>query len=420
MKTVDKANASDESPVLRVGHPVRHAIMLINENADPGLDKVVAILSPFYRLIRARSGQEALQMIEDMPTPELLACIISDQHMPRVIRHVLFQHIHKILPCTISVILTEAIDPDVITGSPGEVGPHQFILKPFDANEFVLTIKRTVESFELKKKLESYHHDLEHIVRLRTQELVDKNQELECGYRALQEISITDPLTGLRNRRFLLQHLDADTALSLRRYDEWRRHGQTQHGLAQLPDNADLVFFMVDIDNFKEINDCYGHAAGDQVLIQMRQRLQEVFRESDYLVRWGGEEFLVVTRMTGRTEAEGLAERICTSVVAREFELREGLRIARTCSVGYACFPFMPNDPRLLSWSQIVDLADQAMYLAKRNGRNRWVGLYSTEYTPCADLHELITHNIENVIASGKLKMLARSEARINFCTSRT
>lgn len=72
-------------------------------------------------------------------------------------------------------------------------------------------------------------------------------------------------------------------------------------------DGADLLFFMVDIDHFKEVNDRFGHAAGDAVLMQMRSRLEQVFRDTDYLVRWGGEAFLLVARWMARDHATDLA-----------------------------------------------------------------------------------------------------------------
>ena len=100
---------------------------------------------------------------------------------------------------------------------------------------------------------------------------------------------------------------------------------------------------MVDLDHFKDVNDRHGHAAGDAVLVQMQERLREVFRESDYLVRWGGEEFLVLARATRRDEARVVAERIRRAVADREFLLPDGERLRKTCSIGFACFPFVPD-----------------------------------------------------------------------------
>jgi len=189
---------------------------------------------------------------------------------------------------------------------------------------------------------------------------------------ALQESSLTDPLTGMRNRRFLMRHVDADVAVSMRRHETLLRQGATA------PDDADLLFFMVDIDHFKEVNDLHGHAAGDAVLTQMRSRLEQVFRDSDYMVRWGGEEFLLVARWIPRKHAIELAERARLAVADQPFVLGDGRELHCTCSIGFACFPIAPRFPGLMVWSETVNLADAALLLAKTRGRNAWVGVRDT------------------------------------------
>ncbi|MDL2358047.1 MAG: diguanylate cyclase [Pseudomonadota bacterium] len=237
-------------------------------------------------------------------------------------------------------------------------------------------------------------------------QLLEKNLELEQAYQALEEVSLTDQLTGLRNRRFFLQHVDADVAMSLRRYDDPLRQGQGA-GERETAPGRDLVFFMVDLDHFKEVNDRHGHAAGDAVLIQMQERLREVFRESDYLIRWGGEEFLVLARATHRDEAKAVAERIRHAVAARHFVLPDGTRLHKTCSIGFACFPFLPSAPRLLSWSEVVELADQGLYLAKRAGRDAWAAVYGTERTRGDGLFARLMHHLDAALADGEVTLLA-------------
>ncbi|MFL6709650.1 MAG: diguanylate cyclase [Massilia sp.] len=239
-------------------------------------------------------------------------------------------------------------------------------------------------------------------------ELLDKNLELEKAYQALEEVSLTDQLTGLRNRRFFLQHVDADVRLSLRRYDEPLH--QQGGVVSDAPDAKDLVFFMVDLDHFKDVNDRHGHAAGDAVLVQMQERLREVFRESDYLVRWGGEEFLVLARATRRDEARVVAERIRHAVADREFVLPDGERLQKTCSIGFACFPFVPTAPRLLSWSEVVELADQALYLAKHGGRNAWAALYSNPATPHDGLFAHLMQDLDGALAAGEVTLITNAE----------
>ncbi|MFL6658269.1 MAG: diguanylate cyclase, partial [Massilia sp.] len=234
-------------------------------------------------------------------------------------------------------------------------------------------------------------------------QLLEKNLELEQAYHALEEVSLTDQLTGLRNRRFFLQNVEADVGMALRRYDDPVRKGVTEQDDAP---GKDLVFFMVDLDHFKEVNDRHGHAAGDAVLVQMQERLREVFRESDYLIRWGGEEFLVLARATHRDDARVVAERIRKAVAQRDFVLPDGTRLTKTCSIGFACFPFVPAEPRLLSWSEVVELADQGLYLVKRSGRNAWAGLYSTPETSYPDLFPRLIHHLEKNLDQGQARLV--------------
>lgn len=218
------------------------------------------------------------------------------------------------------------------------------------------------------------HQMLEHKVSERTAELQALHRVLEEKSAQLELSSLTDPLTGLHNRRFLTEHIEQDLAASLRRAQEARAAG------AQ-PLDTDSVFLLLDIDAFKRINDRYGHAAGDAVLVQLGARLRGMLRESDYLVRWGGEEFLAVARDTDRVRAEELAERMRAVVAGAPFVLDDGGELAVSCSIGFACMPFEFERPQGRSWQQIVKLADHGLYAAKRSGRDAWVGVHAG---PCA------------------------------------
>lgn len=210
---------------------------------------------------------------------------------------------------------------------------------------------------------------LEQRVRERTAALEAMSSALQRKTVELEESSLSDPLTGMRNRRFLTQQIGPDVALSLARHEATRQPGEPA------PHDADLLFFLIDLDHFKEVNDELGHAAGDAVLRQIRARLQPVFRETDHLMRWGGEEFLIVARSTTRAHAAELAERARQQVASQPFDLGDGQWRAMTCSVGFACFPLDPEHPRDADWNLVVALADQAMYAAKHGGRDGWVGV---------------------------------------------
>jgi diguanylate cyclase (GGDEF)-like protein len=242
--------------------------------------------------------------------------------------------------------------------------------------------------------------ELEAVVDDRTHELSEANAKL-------QELSLSDPLTGLRNRRFLAQHLQADIVRTLRRYDDWRANP-----VGDPPQNADILFFLIDLDHFKVVNDRYGHNAGDLVLVQMRERLQEVFRESDFVVRWGGDEFLTVSRDSGRSEAGAIAERIRDAVASRAFTLSSEQSISASVSVGFAAFPFVPSAPSTVSWYQVVGLADHALYMAKKAGRNTWFGLAATKDT-YSKLRSRPEISAEELVRAGALEVLTRGPAPV-------
>ncbi|HJW11114.1 MAG TPA: GGDEF domain-containing protein, partial [Albitalea sp.] len=150
------------------------------------------------------------------------------------------------------------------------------------------------------------------------------------------------------------------------------------------------------------------------LLQQMRGRLEQVLRESDYVIRWGGEEFLIVSRSTNRADAKAVAERIRAAICGDDFELPDGSRLAKTCSVGFACYPFLPTHPSLLSWSQVVELSDRALYLAKHSGRNAWVGLYATDTTQADGLVERLAQKTEREsLLAGDLRIVSNAELPI-------
>lgn len=240
------------------------------------------------------------------------------------------------------------------------------------------------------------------LVQLRTRSLRAQRRALEREVSArtaeLEASSLTDPLTGLHNRRFLAQQLPLDIADTLRRHDSHRRLGSpaTDHGL-------DLVFFLIDIDHFKQINDDFGHHAGDTVLVQMRVRLQQAFRQGDHLVRWGGEEFLIVARNTAREQAAELAERVRAAVAGAPFRLDDGREVSRSCSVGFAAFPLAPQHPLALDGATVIDLADAALFVAKRQGRNGWMGLLRAHADSAQTLREQARQPLLDWAASGAL-----------------
>jgi len=203
-----------------------------------------------------------------------------------------------------------------------------------------------------------------------SEELATVNQKLAEANQSLLTMSLTDPLTGLRNRRFLTTYMPEDIAQTLRA----QRNAANITG-ERMKKNVDMLFLMVDLDNFKHVNDQYGHLAGDLVLQQVSEILIRAARSSDTVARVGGEEFLVVARQTARADSNIIAERIRSMVAEHDFNIGEHQTIHVTCSVGFSSYPLLPDEVSCFSWEQIVEIADQCLFAAKRSGRNAWVGI---------------------------------------------
>lgn len=190
------------------------------------------------------------------------------------------------------------------------------------------------------------------------------HQQLKRANHVLQESSTTDPLTGIRNRRFFSATIQGDVAQSTRAHLEGSALSE-----------RDLIFYLIDLDNFKKVNDRYGHDTGDRVLIEAARRISAAIRNSDLLVRWGGEEFLVVSRRTDRRQAAVLAQRVLDAFRSRPFAIGAPDEVHQTCSIGWAAFPWLEEDAEAVSHERVLKFADRALYRAKKAGKNQAIGM---------------------------------------------
>jgi len=188
--------------------------------------------------------------------------------------------------------------------------------------------------------------------------------ELRHSNLVLQWSSTTDPLTGIRNRRFLFDSIQRDIAQSIRAHLEGGDRSE-----------RDLIFYLIDLDNFKKVNDDYGHDGGDRVLIEAARRISSAIRNSDLLVRWGGEEFLVVSRCADRNQAGILANRILEAFRAKPFVIDASEQTQQTCSIGWAAFPWFEDDVRAVAYERVLKFADRALYRAKKAGKDQAIGM---------------------------------------------
>ncbi|MEO5627196.1 MAG: diguanylate cyclase [Dokdonella sp.] len=206
------------------------------------------------------------------------------------------------------------------------------------------------------------------------QEVAERTYALAEANRQLAHAALTDPLTGLWNRRFFSLEFPPECERAIRRVT------RNEHA-------ADLIFLLADVDHFKHINDQYGHSAGDAVLVELARRIRGLLRSGDVAVRWGGEEFLVVLRDAERHNAQALASRLREAVAATPFAVQND-HMHVTCSLGWAAYPFEPEAPRRHSVDQLITFADAALYRAKHTGRNRVVGATLNPDASAADAVE--------------------------------
>ena len=188
--------------------------------------------------------------------------------------------------------------------------------------------------------------------------------ELKHSNLVLQWSSTTDPLTGTRNRRFFFENIQRDVAQSVRAHLEGGNNTE-----------RDIIFYLIDLDNFKKANDRFGHDGGDRLLIESARRVSSAIRNSDLLVRWGGEEFLVVSRCSDRNQAGILANRILDAFRNTPFQIDALEQTGQTCSIGWAAFPWHEDDVQAVSYEGVLKFADRALYRAKKAGKNQAVGM---------------------------------------------
>lgn len=269
-----------------------------------------------HTVVEAVDGEDAITACREH-RPDV---VLLDVEMPVLDGHSTLERLKadpdlKDIPV---VFLTGRVDTaDVVTGL--RLGAHDYLRKPFEANELMARVSAALRAKELQDELRRRNAELDRVSRI-------------------------DMLTNIYNRRHLDEHLR-------RAISGARRHGRT------------VGVLLVDIDHFKDVNDQYGHLAGDAVLKEVAARLQGAMRTEDALGRWGGEEFIAVLTDTPGEAIGVLAERMRQAIASTPFVLDDGTRIRVTVSIGHTAGT---EDAEVL-----VHRSDDALYVAKEAGRNQ-------------------------------------------------
>jgi len=297
-------------------------ILVINDRRDD-LELYSKILKTAgYGVIQAINGKEGLDQARQF-LPDL---ILLDIEMPDMRGFEVCARL-KEDPATmpIPVLIITAHSRDVVDRVRGlDLGADDYLITPIDRAELLARIRARLRIYQLET------------------ELRQKNLEL-------QHMAITDSLTQVYNRQYLMNYLDEMLA---------------QHRHSEQP----LTLLILDIDHFKAINDDYGHLQGDRTLAEVVAVLKNEVHANAVLARYGGEEFAIVLPETNLETACRLAEQICQAVRTYAFTGPTPDRPIRlTVSIG--CTSVVPTD---LNRDALIRRADTALYEAKRAGRDQW------------------------------------------------
>lgn len=214
------------------------------------------------------------------------------------------------------------------------------------------------------------------------------NNKLRVANDQLAYHSLHDPLTGLLNRRSLHDHMQRKQQLGERRVVQQAEHDG---------------FILLDVDFFKHINDRFGHAAGDIVLIEIGKRLNALTRNEDMVLRWGGEEFLIVLRRIDQAALTQFTQRVLDVIGSQPVEY-QGQSIPITISAGFITLPFADLSDHQFNWEKALKLADMALYLGKVHGRNRGYGLVKLNQ-PYAEIQQLLETDLSQAIDDGVVEI---------------
>ncbi|WP_111978607.1 ligand-binding sensor domain-containing diguanylate cyclase [Algibacillus agarilyticus] len=281
-----------------------------------------------------------------------------------------------------------------------EQKPNWYQLAWVKATFFITTISVIYGLFLIRiSALQNRKRQLAAVIKERTLELEQKNNELEQALHALEQRSVTDQLTNTYNRHFVPLNLPNEIAKIQSHY----LATFNKHPLKQQPR---IGFMLIDADHFKNINDTYGHQTGDQVLQDFARIIQEQCRAIDWVIRWGGEEFLVICRDISDEEIEKQAEKIRLAIADFQFGSQKKYRVAVSCSIGLAFYPFSLSDPRSLTWEQTLNIADLALYHAKNKGRNNCVHVKNNNRAELTSLYSQLQQDFTSAVDNGLVNVV--------------
>ncbi len=312
----------DDMLRLQDGRLEEQAQVLLVDSRGASQERIIKSLKPIAEVIAMSDPQAAVFEAAENPLDLIIVNSNLEDYDPlRLCSQIRSLERTRFIPI---LLITEQGDEQMIIRSL-DLGVNDYIVRPLDPNEL---IARTLTQVRRKRF----------------------NDRLRNSVRQTIELAVTDGLTGLHNRRYLDTHL------------------RTLFARAKVRGRP-LTLCITDIDRFKQVNDVYGHDAGDEVLKEFAGRIRSTVRGADLACRYGGEEFVVVMPDTPAEAAAAVAERLRGMIEARPFQLRSGeTPLMLTASMGIATI-----GPGIETPEQLLKQADRALYEAKNSGRNRVV-----------------------------------------------
>ncbi len=237
--------------------------------------------------------------------------------------------------------------------------------------------------------------ELERLVESRTIELIEANEKLNQVNDQLKEVSHSDELTGLRSRRFVFDQLPKDI-----------EHFQSNRETLEEQGKA-LSLVIVNLDDFGRVNDLYGPFAGDSCLQQLAALLNDQIQGSDYVVRWSGDEFLILLRDIKKEQVHQFSCDVAKKINQFVIQLPDGRTTQITCSIGWAFYPLPLLGGQIIGWETSVKIADLALHQVKDNGK---VGVAYYSFDESLDAfefedNEMLEERIANLIDTGQVTL---------------
>lgn len=326
--------------------------LLVVDDEPYILATLAALLNAEFEVLTADTAEAAQRHFASRE----IDLILSDQKMPRMSGVQLLEWVRRHHPKTVRLLMTGFAELEEAVEAINRGQVFRYLFKPWRAEELLETLHNAARTYllersheQLLEELRQLNLELEKRVAQRTKELEETNHELEQKNKMLEKLALTDPLTGLPNRRAM----DRLAERELRRRDRYP---------------GPLSIALVDVDHFKEINARYLLPGGDKVLIDLAKSLTTSLRTVDLLGRIGGEEFLVIAPETNMEGAMVLGERIRTTVEKTIFTYKEAIIPVRV-SIGFA----VVEDGQEADYEQMKHTAAAALSEAKNTGRNRCV-----------------------------------------------